>query len=155
MLRPRPRPDRSHRQRPLRALPAAAEDLVQEALIKVAQRWPRLRDGDPTAYARRILHRDHISWWRRRRAHLGVRPWTESSDAGPDIPQRLVIVAALQELPPRQRAVIVLRYFEDLTERATAEVLGVSVGTVKSQASDALRRLRAHAALAELIGKEI
>jgi RNA polymerase sigma-70 factor (sigma-E family) len=132
-----------------------AEDLVQEALVKVAARWGRLRDTNPDAYARTVLYHDHISWWRRRRHEVVTdvpdvaRPQRGSAE------QRLVVRRALAHLTPRQRAVIVLRYFDDLTERETAQVLGVSVGTVKSQTHLALRRLREAAPeLAELRDEE-
>ncbi|MEV0153375.1 SigE family RNA polymerase sigma factor [Micromonospora sp. NPDC050686] len=119
-----------------------AEDLLQDALLKLALRWPTVRDGDPAAYVRAILYRDTISWWRRRRREwLSAYPPERETGDG-DGALRLSVRAALDRLPPRQRAVVVLRYFEDLTEAATAEVLGVTVGTVKSQCHDALRRLR-------------
>ncbi|WP_405101996.1 SigE family RNA polymerase sigma factor [Micromonospora sp. NBC_01412] len=119
-----------------------AEDLLQEALLKLALRWPAVRRGDPAAYVRAILYRDTVSWWRRRRrewlsAYPPERPTAEGDGA-----LRLALRDALGHLPPRQRAVLVLRYFEDLTEAATAEALGVTVGTVKSQCHAALRRLR-------------
>jgi RNA polymerase sigma-70 factor (sigma-E family) len=118
-----------------------AEDLVQEALVKVALRWSRLRDGNPTAYARTIIARDHVSWWRRlRREALTEVP--ESAAVPPATEDRLVVLRALGRLTRAQRSVVVLRYFDDLTERETAEVLGVSIGTVKSQHSAALARLR-------------
>ncbi len=118
-----------------------AEDLVQTALIKVVPRWGRLREPEP--YVRRVLVNESISRWRRRR-------WRETSvpevrDAplpGHDVDEQLVLRQALARLAPRQRAVVVLRYFDDLTEAQTAGVLGISVGTVKSQSRDALARLR-------------
>lgn len=129
-----------------------AEDLTQEALVKVALRWPRLRDGDPLAYARRIVVNDHVSWWRRRREHP-VAGTPDRAEAGADPLDALVVRRALARLTPRQRAVVVLRHLDDLTERETAEVLGVSVGTVKSQNAAALARLREGAPeLADLIG---
>ena len=119
-----------------------AEDLLQDALLKLALRWPSVRDGDPAAYVRAILYRDAVSWWRRRRREwLSAYP-PERPDEDGDPALRLTVRAALDRLPPRQRAVVVLRYFEDLTEVATAEALGVTVGTVKSQCHDALRKLR-------------
>ena len=129
-----------------------AEDLVQEALTKVALRWSRLADGNPTAYALRIISRDNISWWRRRRDV----PTDSFRDAGaseePEI--AMVVRRALARLTPGQRAVVVLRHFDDLTERETAEVLGVSIGTVKSQNAAALARLRTGAPeLLSLIGR--
>lgn len=134
-----------------------AEDLLQDALTKVAQRWRRLSDGNPEGYARTILVRTNVSWWRgiRREQVVGELPETEDAGAGNDdsIEHRVVMARALAKLPPRQRAVLVLRYYDDLTERQTADVLGVSVGTVKSQAHAALRKLRAESPeLAELIG---
>lgn len=122
---------------------ALADDLVQEALIKVAARWSRLRTGNPTAYARTIVHRDHASW-RRRRREISVADAIERTAPLDDdaVERRLLVDEALAGLTGRQRAVLVLRYFDDLTERETADVLGVAVGTVKSQASAALRRLR-------------
>jgi RNA polymerase sigma-70 factor (sigma-E family) len=131
-----------------------AEDLVQEALAKVALRWRRLQSGYPDAYARQIMARDNISWWRRR----GVETAAEIREAptpDPHVDRRLMITDALAQLTPRQRAVVVLRYYDDLTERDTATALGVSVGTVKSQTHLALRRLREAAPeLAELLQEE-
>ena len=138
--------------------PQRAEDLVQEALTKVALRWRRLRDGHPDAYARRILVRDNISWWRKHRAELVVDVddprRTPSGEGGSD--RRLMLKDALDRLTPKQRAVVVLRYLDDLSERDTAEALGVSVGTVKSQTSLALRRLREAAPeLAQLLEEDV
>lgn len=129
----------------------AAQDLVQGALAKLAARWEQVRDGSPEAYVRRIVYRDAISAWRRTRRES---PY----DAGPPELVRLAgaddrdpaqewvagadVRAALAELPPRQRAVVVLRYYEDLPEAQIAEVLGISQGTVKSQAHKAMRNLR-------------
>ena len=134
-----------------------AEDLVQEALTKVALRWGRLRSGNPTAYARTIVVRDNISWWRRRRQEVSM-PRGAEDDAGPtraaDPDVTLVVRRALARLTAGQRAVLVLRHFDDLTERETAELLGVSVGTVKSQNAAALARLRTGAPeLLDLIGR--
>jgi RNA polymerase sigma-70 factor (sigma-E family) len=135
---------------------AMADDLVQEAMIKVAARWSRLRTGNPTAYARTIIHRDHVSWWRRRRETLVADDPEPSTTYDEDLVERQLLVReALARLTSRQRAVIVLRYFDDLTERETAEILGVTVGTVKSQASAALRRLREHDGLDALRGGEV
>ncbi|MDN4163072.1 SigE family RNA polymerase sigma factor [Nocardioides abyssi] len=123
-----------------------AEDLVQVALVKVVPHWRKIADR-PEPYVRRVLARESVSRWRRRR-------WREVTTAEPpetpagadeagDAAGRDLLRAALAALPPRQRAVIVLRYYEDLTERQTAEALGIAVGTVKSQARDGLARLRA------------
>jgi RNA polymerase sigma-70 factor (sigma-E family) len=121
-----------------------AEDLLQSALVKVALRWSRLRDGQPEAYARTVLYRDAATWWRRQRREVTVaRPPERRARADIDeVPLRVVLARALSRLTPKQRAVLVLRFFEDHTEARTAQVLGVSVGTVKSQTAVALRRLR-------------
>ncbi|WBB65725.1 SigE family RNA polymerase sigma factor [Micromonospora sp. WMMD812] len=119
-----------------------AEDLLQDALLKLALRWTSVREGDPAAYVRTILYRDAVSWWRRRRREwLSAQP-PDQVGADRDGALRLALHDALSQLPPRQRAVLVLRYYEDLTETATAQVLGVTVGTVKSQCHAGLRRLR-------------
>ena len=130
-----------------------AEDLVQEALVKVALRWSRLRSGNPTAYARQVVVRDNVSWWRRRRDVVTAEVPDASAPTGePEV--ALVVRRALGRLSPGQRAVVVLRHFDDLTERETAQVLGVSVGTVKSQNAAALARLRTGAPeLLDLIGR--
>ncbi|MEV4279085.1 SigE family RNA polymerase sigma factor [Actinoplanes xinjiangensis] len=132
-----------------------AEDLLQGALVKLALRWNRVREGDPEAFLRTVMYRDAVSWWRRfRREQLSDAP-PERPAGGDDVPNRLVFEAALRRLPPRQRAVLVLRYFDDLTEARTADILGVTVGTVKSQASAALRKLRDLAPeLGEMVGKD-
>ncbi|MFC5728714.1 MULTISPECIES: SigE family RNA polymerase sigma factor [Nocardioides] len=135
-----------------------AEDLVQEALAKVALRWRRLRDGNPEAYARQVIVRDNISWWRKRRHEMVTdrSPQVAVPDPSSASDRRMLLDAALASLTPRQRAVVVLRYYDDLTARATADVLGVSVGTIKSQTHLALARLREAAPeLAELLGEEI
>lgn len=130
-----------------------AEDLVQEALTKVALRWRRLREEHPSAYARQVIVRDNISWWRRNRREPVSQVEAPSMPSGTlVVDRRLVLQQALARLTPRQRTVVVLRYYDDLTERQAAEVMGVSVGTVKSQTHLALRRLREGAPeLAELL----
>jgi RNA polymerase sigma-70 factor (sigma-E family) len=133
----------------------AAQDLVQSVLVKVARNWRRVA-GMPEAYVRRMLYHEHVSSWRR---HRGVETtMAEPPDRGvvPDPAEaslrRLMLREALARLTPRQRAVIVLRFFEDLTEAQAAEVLDCSVGTVKSQTHHALGRLRVLAPeLAELL----
>lgn len=130
-----------------------AEDLVQEALTQVALRWRRLRDGNPEGYARRVVVNGHISWWRRQR-RLSAYDVPEVAVPGHEaaVDRRIELDRALAALTPRQRAVVVLRYYDDLTERETADLLGVAVGTVKSQTHLALRRLREAApGLADLI----
>ena len=122
--------------------PQTAADLVQDALERTILAWPRVtRQDDPEAYVRRAIVNRHISRWRRlRREHLtaAVPETTYVPTSGHDE----VLWAALAQLPPRQRAVIVLRYYEDLSEAQTAQALGCAVGTVKSQASKALAKLR-------------
>lgn len=134
-----------------------AEDLVQDALTKVAARWRRLRDGNPDAYARQVIVRDNISWWRKHRREVvaDVPDRAAPTDSYATYDRRHALARALQALTPRQRAVVVLRYYEDLGERETAEVLGVSVGTVKSQTHLSLRRLREAAPeLADLLQEQ-
>jgi RNA polymerase sigma-70 factor (sigma-E family) len=122
-----------------------AEDLLQAALVKVALRWHDVRDGRPEAYLRTILYRDAVSWWRRRRREIPVAELPDRQRPGDDMHQahlRMMFANALARLTPKQRAIIVLRFFEDQTEARTAEVMGIAVGTVKSQTAVALRRLR-------------
>ncbi|MEV4411745.1 SigE family RNA polymerase sigma factor [Catellatospora sp. NPDC049609] len=122
----------------------AAEDLVQSALAKAAVRWRQIMEyGQPEAYIRRTMINEHISWWRRRPA----RPMAELPELpGPDEPRqvvdRVVLGRALDTLTAKQRAVVVLRYYEDLTEAETAAAMGCSIGTVKSQTHTALGKLR-------------
>jgi RNA polymerase sigma-70 factor (sigma-E family) len=124
--------------------PLRAEELVQQALVSTWARWRRIEHEQPHAYVRRAMVNTHTSWWRRSR-HETPLP------AGYDlaVPQTGALeerdrtLTALRQLPPRQRAVIVLRYYEDLSEAEIARVLGCSPGTVKSQASRALRTLHA------------
>jgi RNA polymerase sigma-70 factor (sigma-E family) len=130
---------------------ALAEDLVQTALAKAYPRWSRVLRDDPEAYVRKIMVNTWSSWWQRRwRGELPALQLPEV--AGPDsfaaIDSRQALRAALAQLPPRQRAVVVLRYHQDLSEAQVAEVLGISVGTVKSQAAKALASLRSQGALA-------
>lgn len=120
-----------------------AEDLVQTTLVKVVPHWRRIRD-DPEPYVRRTMVHENVSRWRRRRWReqpADVLP--ELLAEAPDHDDLLVVRAALAELAPRQRAVLVLRYDEGLTEAEIAATLGIRPGTVKSQARDALARLRA------------
>ena len=120
-----------------------AEDLVQSALIKVVPKWARIKEH-PEPYVRQVLARESVNRWRGRRWREATtdvvpeampRPCADSAD-------RIALLEELRRLSPRQRAVLVLRYFNDLTEADTAEALGISVGTVKSHVRDALARLR-------------
>jgi RNA polymerase sigma-70 factor (sigma-E family) len=120
-----------------------AEDLLQTALTKAWFAWGRI-EGEPEPYVRKVMVNTFASMWRRR--WNGERPTEELPDEGYDAHGGRAtsqdLWAALGRLPRRQRAVIVLRYFEDLTEAETARVLDCSVGTVKSQAAKALAKLR-------------
>ena len=130
---------------------ADAEDLLQTALERAYRRWPAIRRKDiPEAYVRRILVTTAINGQRRRT--LRSSPLDEEVLPGrPDpavegLPGRAALLACVRELPAGQRAVLVLRYFDDLTEAETARALGCTIGTVKSQHARALARLR------ELVG---
>ena len=131
-----------------------AEDLVQDALAKVAARWGRLRDGHPDAYARQVIVRTNISWWRKQRREVVADPGDRAvTGAEPSVDRRLLLDHALERLTPKQRSTVVLRYYDDLSERETADALGVSLGTVKSTTHDALRRMRESSPeLADLLG---
>jgi RNA polymerase sigma-70 factor (sigma-E family) len=123
-----------------------AEDLLQTALERTARKWSRL-DGAPEAYARVVLARLATDRWRALRSRVGEvfgdPPETSvAHDIAGDIAVRQALFAALLRLTPRQRAVLVLRYFDDLTEAQTGDALGIGVGTVKSTTSRALARLR-------------
>jgi len=125
-----------------------AEDLVQQTLVKVHRHWRRVhRDGSPYAYTRAALVNESTSWWRRKRVaeNLGGLPAhvdRDPRDAYAGIDNRDELVRALHELPPRMRAVIVLRFYDDLSEAETAHALGISAGSVKSQTSRGLERMR-------------
>lgn len=128
---------------------ALAEDLVQTSLAKAWFSWGRI-EGRPEAYVRRIMVNTYSSWWRRRwngeeaTADLPERGAGQGFRPGEDVrvDDRTDLWRALARLPRRQRAVVVLRFYEDLSEAETAEIMQCSVGTVKSQASRALARLR-------------
>jgi RNA polymerase sigma-70 factor (sigma-E family) len=128
---------------------ALAQDLVQEALVKTYAAWPRLRaSANAEAYCRKAITTTAISWFRRR--SWSERP-TEHPASGVDVPghddqvtQSQWLWEGLMLLPVRQRAAIVLRYYEDLTEAQTAQAMGCAVGTVKSQVSAGIAKLRVH-----------
>ena len=118
-----------------------AEDLLQTALTKAWFAWRRI-EGNPEPYVRRVMVTTAVSWWRRRWMREVPSEWLpERAAPGSEGPDQDVW-HALGRLPARQRAVIVLRFYEDLTEADTAELLGCSIGTVKSQCSKALAKLR-------------
>ncbi|GGD19632.1 SigE family RNA polymerase sigma factor [Nocardioides daphniae] len=120
----------------------AAEDLVQEALARCVPAWGRI-EGDPEPYVRTVLVRQNISRWRRRRvAEVFVESLPEVATYDADAAVQDELTRALGQLAPRQRAVVVLRHVEDRPEREVAQMLGCSVGTVKSQAHAGLARLR-------------
>ena len=136
-----------------------AEDALQEALTRCAMKWPSItRDGNPEPYVRRALYSVAIDrWrWRKRRVNesFGDLPDPASrEDAAGDADSRVVVGSALAKLTARQRQVLVLRFFEDLTETETARAMHCSVNTVKSQTRLALQRMRELAPeLAEAFG---
>lgn len=126
-----------------------AEDLLQTALTRAYLRWDRI--DEPEGYVRRTMVNAHTDWWRR-------KPWRErTTDVVPDVAvadgsavydERDAVLAALATLTGRQRAVVVLRYYEGLSEAEIAAALGCSAGTVKSAASRAMTKLRSHPGLA-------
>jgi RNA polymerase sigma-70 factor (sigma-E family) len=125
-----------------------AEDLLQTALAKSYLAWNRIRHEDPEGYVRKVLANTHATWWRRKwrgETPTADLPEGQHHDGGPE--DRLALAAALARLPRRQRAVVVLRFHEDMTEAAVARALGISVGTVKSQTAKALAKLRDDPAL--------
>lgn len=126
---------------------ADAEDLLQTALAKTYLAWDRIREREAVdGYVRRVMVNTQTSWWRRRK--VDERPTGDlpegpaGRDATADADLHDALWTALSELPKRQRAMVVLRYYEDLSEAETAAVMGVSVGTVKSTTSRALTKLR-------------
>jgi RNA polymerase sigma-70 factor (ECF subfamily) len=129
---------------------AHAEDLVQTSLTKTYMAWRRLGEIDAVdAYVRRVLVTTATSWWRRRwhgERPTAVMPERAAPDRIEEQIERQALWRHVQALPPRQRAVLVLRFYEDLTEVETARVLDVAVGTVKSQSARALATLRARLA---------
>ena len=125
-----------------------AHDLVQDTLVKAYQHWPRVRQADrPDAYVRRILLNEARGRWRRRERVMPVSrfpdgPEPVAPDATDEIARRAGLLQALLALPLRQRATVILRHLEGMSERETAAVLGCSEGTVKSQNARALGTLR-------------
>lgn len=127
-----------------------AEDLLQTALAKAWFAWGRI-DGAPEAYVRRIMVNTYATWWRRRwngEESTGELPESRERRPSSQVEDRADLWVALGRLPRRQRAVVVLRFYEDLSEAQTAELLQCSVGTVKSQTSKALAKLRLDSRLA-------
>nr|WP_108492534.1 SigE family RNA polymerase sigma factor [Promicromonospora sp. AC04] len=128
-----------------------AADLVQLALERTYRAWNRVGDGDPFAYARKVIATARIDTWRRTKRDVLVAPADlrpgSASDGTQHVVDRDELVRALRQLPTGQRRIVVLRYLLDRTEKQTAEDLGISVGAVKSGASRGLDRLR------EVLGK--
>ncbi len=132
--------------------PHDAADLVQEGLVRLRGSWPRVRrKQDPESYVRTTMTRLHINAWRRRRReHLTWDPPEQASGDDPftKADDEAELWEQLSRLPRRQRAVLVLRYYEELSDAEIAEILGISRGTVRSQASRALSKLRSTATTA-------
>lgn len=124
----------------------AAEDLVQSALVKTLARWASLRHEDPEGYLRVVMYREQVSLWRRLSRHRETPLAQPVDTVVPDPAARTDLALAMREallaLPVAQRTVLVLRYYEDLTESQVAELLGCSVGTVRSRTNRAVSRLR-------------
>ncbi len=138
-----------------------AQDLLQTALAATARQWPRIvRRDHPDAYVRRALARHQANRWRsraRRPETLTATPpdRVHGADEHARVELRQGLLAALRSLPPRQRAVVVLRYYEDRPEAEVAELLRISVGTVRSQTAKALVKLRAIYASAQESGATV
>ena len=128
-----------------------AEDLLQTTLVRLYQRWPRVEAMDrPVGYARKVLVSQAVSWWRRRSSHetpLLLRDEPAWGDRMEEVAEHERVWQAVLSLPARQRAVTVLRYYEDLSEAQIAEALDMAPGTVKSHGHAAARRL------ADLLGE--
>jgi RNA polymerase sigma-70 factor (sigma-E family) len=128
----------------------AAEDLVQSVLLKAMDRWDSI--SEPLPYVHRMMVNQRISIWRRigsRELLTDILPTPVAPDSVDRLAQRDELLSALDKLPARTRAVLVLRFWLDLSEADTAAMLGCAVGTVKSQSSRGLARLR------EILGKEV
>ncbi|HUD39891.1 MAG TPA: SigE family RNA polymerase sigma factor [Streptosporangiaceae bacterium] len=125
---------------------ADAEDLVQSALAKTYQAWDRIEDRNALdGYVRRAMVNTHISWWRRRKVDeypTDDIPDQPVADSSVSSDEHDALRRAIERLPQRMRAAVVLRFFEDMTEAEVADVLGISLGTVKSTVSRAVAKLR-------------
>jgi RNA polymerase sigma-70 factor (sigma-E family) len=135
-----------------------AEDLLQTVLARAHGRWKRLQDNAPDAYLRAMLATTYLSWWRRRwrgEVPTSAPPEHAGDDAYGGTDLRLALARGLARLPRQQRAVLMLRYHADLTEAATADALGISVGTVKSYTARALASLREDPAVRALVTEEV
>ena len=126
-----------------------AEDLVQDALVRTFRSWNRLqRTENAEAYTRKVMYHLQVAWWRRDRvkeySDEVIDDRASTHDPYDDVNRRMMLRKALTRLAPKQRAVIVLRFYEDLDVGQTAEILGCSQGTVKSQTAKAIKNLRVH-----------
>jgi RNA polymerase sigma-70 factor (sigma-E family) len=130
-----------------------AEDVLQAALVRVYQHWPRIDTLDqPVGYARKVVVNQSASWWRKRSSHESPLKATDEpawDGRMDDVAEHERVWNAVLSLPKRQRAVTVLRYYEDMSEAQIAETLGMAPGTVKSHSHAAVRRL------AELLGEPV
>ncbi|WP_214326457.1 SigE family RNA polymerase sigma factor [Nonomuraea sediminis] len=130
----------------------AAEDLLQSALAKTADHWRGIR-GDPEAYVRRVMYHEQVGRWRSprwgRERVTDAPPDATESDRTARVDERITLEQALRRLPARKRAVLVLRYFEDLPESEVARIMGCSIGTVRSQTHRAIKHLR------EIVGEHV
>ncbi|MFB9832075.1 SigE family RNA polymerase sigma factor [Actinoallomurus acaciae] len=135
----------------------AAEDLLQTALAKVATRWRSV--DSPESYVRQVIYRQQVSWWRlkwhRHETRVAVPPDEVREDGTSAVDLKMTVRAALARLTSRQRAVLVLRFFEDLPEAEVARLLDCSVGTVRSTTHRSLARLRVLAPELEETLKEV
>jgi RNA polymerase sigma-70 factor (sigma-E family) len=124
-----------------------AEDLLQTVLAKAYRHWGDVRHGHPEAYLRRALYRQQVSWWRRpmrgREVTTGRLPDSPGADLTEQVDLSLALRESMKRLAPKQRAVLVMRYLDDLPDEKIAEILRCRPSTVRSQATRALDRLRA------------
>lgn len=131
-----------------------AEDLVQSALTKTLARWESVRHEDPEGYVRTVMYREQVSRWRQRRYHVALAD-LPAEPPGPDQHEqtdlRISMREAIMRLSPMQRTILVLRYYEDLTETQVAAVLDCSVGTVRSRTHRAVNKLRQLLPMAEIM----
>lgn len=126
----------------LTADPHAADDLLQETFVRVYVKWRRVASGQPLAYARRVMSNLHTDTWRKGRRETVTDEVPEQAFRSADETAGVDVVRALQRLSPRERECVVLRHYLDLSEKSTAETLGVSVGSVKGYTSTGLAALR-------------
>ena len=139
---------------------ALAEDLVQTALVRAWPRWERIRHrDDPEIYVRRVMLNTWSTWtrrrWRGEKPAADVPEHAAAGDLAAEVTVRLAVRSALLSLSPRQRAVLVLRVYDDLSEAQVAEVLDCPAGTVKSTMSRALAQLRADPRVADLLERKV